>query len=149
VGGNFGLFVLQLTDWLVLALKRLLPSFKNFDTASWVGAYLCQFVYLCLKVVILGGNLHLAGISVAAFFELLFACISALTGLIFISVLLSWVTVNDQLKYLMEILVSPLLRPFRSVIPLVAGIDLSPLAVLLVLQIANIVLRSVYLQSMI
>ena len=40
-------------------------------------------------------------------------------------------------------LCAPLLRPFRRMIPLVGGIDLSPLALLVVLQIGAIVLASV------
>ena len=148
VGGNLGLFIFQLTDWLVLPLKRLFPVIKNFDSASMLSAYLAQFVYTGLKFFILSGSFHLAGVSVMAVFELLSACISSLTGLIFISVLLSWVSVNDQLRYLMDMLVTPLLRPFRAIIPLVAGIDLSPLAALLSLQIANIVLQGIQRQSL-
>ncbi len=39
-------------------------------------------------------------------------------------------------------LTNPLLRPFRSIIPPVGGVDLSPLALLLVLQVALFVLAS-------
>ena len=146
IGGNLGLFVFQLTDWLVLPLKRIFPVFKNIDASSLVGAYLSQFAYTGMKLFILSGSFHLAGVSILTFFELLSACISSLTGLIFISVLLSWVNVNDQLRGLMEILISPLLRPFRAVIPLVAGIDMSPLLALLFLQVMNIVLQGVQRQ---
>jgi YggT family protein len=146
VGGNLGLFVFQLTDWLVLPLKRIFPVFKNIDASSMLGAYLSQFAYTSLKFFILSGSFHLAGVSVLAFFDLLSACISSLTGLIFISVLLSWVAVNDQLRSLMDLLVSPLLRPFRAIIPLIAGIDISPLVALLFLQIMNIVLQGIQRQ---
>jgi YggT family protein len=37
-------------------------------------------------------------------------------------------------------LVEPVLRPFRRVVPLVGGIDLSPLVLLLALQMVGIVL---------
>jgi YggT family protein len=40
----------------------------------------------------------------------------------------------------LERLVAPLLMPIRRVLPLVGGIDLSPLALLVILQIAAIVL---------
>ena len=38
---------------------------------------------------------------------------------------------------------SPLLRPLRRIIPLVGGIDLSPLAFLVLVQVATIVLAGV------
>jgi YggT family protein len=37
----------------------------------------------------------------------------------------------------------PVLRPIRRVVPLVGGVDLSPLVLLLILQVAAIVLGSV------
>jgi len=40
----------------------------------------------------------------------------------------------------MERLVAPLLQPIRRVLPLIGGVDLSPLALLVMLQIAAIVL---------
>jgi YggT family protein len=39
-------------------------------------------------------------------------------------------------------LVEPILRPIRRYLPLVGGIDLSPLVMLLILQVAVIVLGS-------
>ena len=41
---------------------------------------------------------------------------------------------------IVERLVSPALRPIRRLIPLVGGVDLSPLVLLVVLQIASIML---------
>jgi YggT family protein len=43
---------------------------------------------------------------------------------------------NDLVTQLVE----PVLRPFRRVVPLVGGIDLSPLVLLLALQMVGIVL---------
>ena len=43
----------------------------------------------------------------------------------------------------MALVAAPPLRPIRQVIPLVGGIDLSPLVLLVLLQIAAIVLGAV------
>jgi YggT family protein len=43
-------------------------------------------------------------------------------------------------------LVEPLLRPIRRVLPHMGGVDLSPIAVLLLIQIAEIVLHNVQMQ---
>jgi YggT family protein len=53
---------------------------------------------------------------------------------------LSWVQTQSQLSDLLERLVAPALMPIRKVVPLVGGVDLSPLALLVLLQIAAIVL---------
>jgi YggT family protein len=43
-------------------------------------------------------------------------------------------------------LVEPLLRPIRRVLPHMGGVDLSPIALMLLIQIAEIVLRHVQMQ---
>ena len=66
--------------------------------------------------------------------------ISSLTGLVIVYAVLSWVQTQSYLSDLMERLVAPALTPIRRVIPLVGDVDLSPLALLVLLQIAAIVL---------
>jgi len=56
---------------------------------------------------------------------------------------LSWVQSDSPLVDIIARLCAPLLRPFRRVIPLVGGIDLSPLALLVVLQVGAIVLGAI------
>jgi YggT family protein len=53
---------------------------------------------------------------------------------------LSWVPTRSVIADVMERLVSPLLSPIRRIVPLVGGVDLSPLVLLILLQIAAIVL---------
>ena len=51
--------------------------------------------------------------------------------------------INKPWGFVAERLVMPLLIPIRRVVPLVGGIDLSPLVLLILLQIAGIVLGNV------
>ena len=80
-----------------------------------------------------------------ALFGLLRLVISALTGLVIVYAILSWVRADSPIVDVIDRLCAPLLRPWRKLIPLVGGIDLSPLAFLVVLQVAAIVLA--YLQA--
>ena len=85
----------------------------------------------------------MAVLPLLAVFGLLRLVISGLTGLVIVYAVLSWVQSNSPLVDVIDRLCAPLLRPFRRMIPLVGGIDLSPLALLVVLQIGAIVLASV------
>ena len=58
-GNQVGAFVVQLTNWLVLPLRRLLPGLFGLDLASLVPAYLLQVVLL-LAVFALRGGLDMA-----------------------------------------------------------------------------------------
>jgi len=149
VGGNIGLFVFKVTDWLVLPLKKIIPAIKNIDLSSLAGAYLVLCLYTFLKYLLITGNFSDAGVFVSTCFELISACISGVTGMIFISALLSWFSANEQIKNLFEVLVNPLLRPFRSFIPMIAGVDISPLAALLFLQVLNILIQGIRVQLMV
>jgi YggT family protein len=53
------------------------------------------------------------------------------------------VQTQSYMADLLERLVMPVLIPIRRVVPLVGGVDLSPLVLLVLLQIAAIVLGSV------
>jgi YggT family protein len=84
-------------------------------------------------------------LPVLAIFGVARLVISGLTGLVIVYAILSWVQADSPIVDVIDRLCAPLLRPWRRIIPLVGGIDLSPLAFLVVLQIAAIVLA--YLQA--
>jgi YggT family protein len=142
-GNPIGRFVFAVTDWLVLPLRKVLPSLGGWDTASLVGAYLVKLVQVFLLWLVLGapGGGHL--LPVAAAFDLLRLVITALTILVIVAAVLSWVRADSPMADIVERLAAPLLRPFRRLIPLVGGLDLSPLAFLVLLQIAGIVLGGI------
>ena len=55
---------------------------------------------------------------------------------------LSWVSAGSQIQYLVSLLVEPLLTPIRRVVPNLGALDLSPLVLLLGLQVLQIVLNN-------
>ena len=139
-GNPVGRFVFALTDWLVLPLRRVLPPIKRIDTASLAGAYLIQLTQYALLWLLLDRYVPAALLPVQAVFGLLRLVISSLTGLVIVYAVLSWVRAESAIVDVIDRLCAPLLRPFRKLIPLVGGIDLSPLALLVLLQVAAIVL---------
>ena len=68
--------------------------------------------------------------------------ISGLVALLLVYVILSWMQTESPIGPVVERLCTPLLAPLRRVVPLVGGIDLSPLVVLVLLQVASMVLAS-------
>jgi YggT family protein len=139
-GNPIGRFVFALTDWIVLPLRRVLPPVARWDTASLLAAYLIELVqYLILWAVI---GFALESVFLLALVGLVRLILSALTALVLVYAILSWVQSDSLMTDLIDRLVAPLLRPFRRVIPLVGGIDLSPLALLVLLQVLSMVLTA-------
>ena len=144
-GNPVGRFVFALTDWLVLPLRRLVPSRGRVDVASLIAAFLIELAQFVLLWLMVASATQVAVLPLLALFGLVRLVISGLTGLVIVYAILSWVQSDSPLVDLIGLLCTPLLRPFRRRIPLVGGIDLSPLALLVLLQVAAIVLG--YLQA--
>jgi YggT family protein len=144
-GNPVGRFIFALTDWLVLPLRKVLPAVGRIDTASLVAVFLVELAQFALLWLLAGRGSGLEMLPVLAIFGMARLVISGLTGLVIVYAILSWVQADSPIVDVIDRLCAPLLRPWRRIIPLVGGIDLAPLAFLVVLQIAAIVLA--YLQA--
>jgi YggT family protein len=142
-GNPLAKFIFALTDWLVLPLRRVIPAVGRWDLASLVGAFLIQLAQFLILWGLTGMGANLLSVVVMAAFGLVRMAISGMTGLVIIYAILSWVQTQSVAADFLERLVMPLLIPIRRVVPLVGGIDLSPLVLLILLQIAGIVLGNV------
>jgi len=136
-GNPVGRFIFALTDWIILPLRKVLPGYKRWDFSSILAAYL--FELMQFLVLALLGRLPVAWVPVLALFGLVRLLISGAVGLTIVYAILSWVNADSPMTDVIDRLAAPLLRPFRRVIPLVGGFDLSPLALLVVLQVLGMI----------
>src|SRR5215208_6594434 len=79
-GNPVGRFVFALTDWLVLPLRRVLPSRGRIDIASVVGAFLIELAQFFVLWLMLGRATMLAVLPLLALFGMVRLVISGLTG---------------------------------------------------------------------
>ena len=149
-----GSFVMAVTDWLVKPLRRVLPKAwaqSRIDWASVVAAALLALVYALLSALLFGvlaGTRDLAAFGPTALPSLLLFAVKMLVRvalqtamiLVFGFAILSWVQPGSPAYSLLGRLTEPLLAPLRRVIPTVGGLDLSALALILILQIGLMVL---------
>lgn len=139
-GNPVGRFIFALTDWIVLPLRKVLPGYKRWDFASLVAAYLFELAQFGILALMIGRGG--AMVPALALFGLVRLLISGAIGLTIVYAILSWVNADSPMTDVIDRLASPLLRPFRRMIPLVGGFDLSPLALLIVLQVLAIVVAN-------
>jgi YggT family protein len=142
-GNPLAKFIFALTDWLVLPLRRVIPAAGRWDMASLVGAFLVQLAQFVILWSLMGMTASLLSVVVLAAFGLVRMAISGMTGLVIVYAILSWVQTQSVSADFLERLALPLLIPIRRVMPLIGGIDLSPLVLLLILQVSGIVLGSI------
>lgn len=141
-GNPLGPFIFSLTDWLVLPLRKVIPSMGPVDTASLVAAFLLELAQFSVLWLLQGAVQNMAVVGVLAVFGVFRIGLSTLTGLVLVSALLSWVQTHSGMSQWLDRLVAPFLAPVRRVVPLFGGVDLSPLALLLALQIVALVLNA-------
>ena len=135
-----GQLVFALSDWLVLPLRRMLPAAGRWDWACLVAALLVQLVHYVLLWLLLGAGAGWTALPWLALFGTARVAISGTIGLLIVYAVMSWVQSRSPVADIIARLCEPLLRPVRRFVPLLGGIDLSPLVLLVLLQVATMLL---------
>jgi len=138
-----GQFVIALTDWAVLPLRRVIPSFRGHDLASLLLAWLLQLTMMVLLyAAAAGGKMDVPGLAVLllSLIELVRVSLQLLMFVVIVQVVMSWVSPGHPLGFVFESLTRPFYGFFRRFVPPIGSIDLSPLFVLVIAQVLLIVL---------
>jgi YggT family protein len=137
-------FVVALTNPPLKPLRRVIPGLFGLDLASLVLLVALKCAELWLILLIGGYSMQPAGIAFSAVVELVRLTLNIFLFAIIIRVLLSWVSPygisHNPAGGLLVSLTEPLMRPARRLIPPIGGLDLSPIVVLLALQLAQLAL---------
>lgn len=137
-------FVYNVTFPLVKPLQGVMPRWQHIDT----GIFLLIFFFIALKTILisllLASPISILGVLMASLAELISLFIYVFIFSLVIEMILSWIN-NDPYNSVFVFvnrLNSPLLKPMRRFIPPIGGLDLSPLAVIILLQLALILIVS-------
>ena len=137
-----GEFVLATTSWMVMPVRRVVPGLAGFDLPTlllaWVLQGLCVWAVLAMRnidptvvYIILRSALDLVRYSL---YILIFA--------ILMQVIFSWINPYAPLAPVFNAITAPFLRPLRRFIPPLGNVDLTPLVLLVIIQIFLIVLAN-------
>lgn len=141
-----GAFVVQLTNWLVIPLRRLLPGVFGLDLSCLLPAYLLQLGLLLAALWLRGGSATMIGGALVplllwqAALATLRISIHLLIGALILQAILSWVAAYSPIAQPLAQLTRPFLDPIRRVVPPIAAIDVSPLIAIVLAQLVLIFL---------
>jgi len=133
-------FVMALTDWIVLPLRRVLPSIGRLDLATLMVAWLASTL-LALAILALRDHANVAtplfwpALLFYGLVKIIKLSVYLFIGLMIIQAILSWVSPYHPLRPFFDSFTRFLLRPFQRFIPLIGGVDLSVLFVIILLQV--------------
>lgn len=136
-------FLVTVTNPALRPLRRIVPPVGKLDVASLVLLLVLQMLEVTLVVALAGYGVSLPGLLVASLAELLALLLNVYLFAILALAVMSWVAPQGgyhPVGALLRSLTRPLLAPAQRLVPPVAGLDLSPLVVLILLQLTSMVL---------
>ena len=137
-----GEFIMTLTNFLVLRVRRFVPPLHGFDSASLLLAFLAECIYLVASLWAQGvefAGFPVIGLLAWTLVKLLKISIYLLIGALFIQAILSWVNPHTPVAGLLNVITHPFLAPLRRRIPPIGVVDLTVLILFIVLQLILIV----------
>lgn len=135
-------FLVNITHPPLKLLRRFIPSVGKIDTSSIVLALALQMLVDFSVLLLKGKMISIPALIILSFAQLLTLFINVFVFAVFARAILSWFDPGNRnpATSILYSLTEPLLNLCRKLIPDLGGIDLSPLAALMVLQLAKMMI---------
>lgn len=135
--------IAKITNPPLKLLRRIIPSIHGIDIAAIVLLLALEMIKISLLVALSKGTIvGFSGLLILSFAELLNQLINIFFYAIIALAVISWLnpmTMSPIVDILFR-LTEPIMRPVRRVIPLIGGLDISPIPVLIVLKLLAILI---------
>ncbi len=134
-------FLVKITHSPLRFLRRFVPPVGKIDSSSVLLILVLQMLTNFFILRLQGVAVGVGTLVVVSFADLVSLFINVFVFAVFARALLSWVNPGafDAATAILVSLTEPLLSVARKMIPALGGLDLSPLVVLLFLQLAKMV----------
>jgi len=135
-------FLVKVTNPLLVPLRRIVPGVGGIDMASVVLLVFLKSIEVLILGLIVGAAVNPVSLFILVFAELLDLLLKVYLYGLLIQVIASWIApgnYNPALAMIQQIN-EPIMAPARRVIPPISGMDLSPILVMVALQLASMLL---------
>lgn len=134
-------FLVRVTHPPLRILRRFVPSIGKIDTSALILILTLQMLADFSILLLKGVTINIGALTILAITQLISLLINVFVFAVFARAILSWMNPGafNAAASILTTLTEPLLDICRKVIPELGGIDLSPLAALLLLQLAKMV----------
>lgn len=131
--------ILQLTSGLVVPARKILPPIGKIDTATLAVALVLEVLFIAFLSWFIPLDLSIPEFFAYGLLRTLLLLLRTLTFVVIIYVVLSWISnTHNPATTLISAIAEPVLRPIRRYMPLIGGLDLSPMVAILLLMAVNI-----------
>lgn len=135
-------FLVKATHPPLKLLRRFVPSIGRIDTSSLVLVLSLQMLADFSILLLKGVAISIGALTILSLTQLVSLLINIFIYAIFARAILSWINPGsfNAASSILYSLTEPVLNLCRKFIPDLGGIDLSPLAALMLLQLAKMVI---------
>jgi len=135
-------FLVKATHPPLKLLRRFVPSIGKIDTSSLVLVLSLQMLADFSILLLKGVALNVGALTILSLTQLISLLINIFIYAVFARAILSWMNPGtfNSASSILHSLTEPVLGLCRKLIPDLGGIDLSPLAALMLLQLAKMVI---------
>ncbi|MCK5360393.1 MAG: YggT family protein [Gammaproteobacteria bacterium] len=128
-------FIVTLTNPVLRHLRRFIPGYAGVDIASIVLMLGLQMLELLLVALLYGQTPAIAGLVVLSIGQLLEMTVYVFMFAVFARIIIAWVNpqLYNPITSLLASLTDFMMQPARRYIPPIGMLDLSPMAVFLLL----------------
>ena len=135
-------FLVKATHPPLKILRRFVPSIGKIDTSSLVLVFSLQMLADFSILLLKGVAISIGALTILSLTQLISLLINIFVYAVFARAILSWINPGsfNAASSILYSLTEPLLYTCRKFIPNLGGMDLSPLAVLMLLQLAKMIL---------
>jgi YggT family protein len=135
-----GQAVVALTDWAVKPVRRVVPGYNGLDGSTLLLAWVAELAWLLALELLAGPGAFDAGVAIMlallACVLLVKAALWLLIIVVFAQAILSWTAPDGPFAGVLNALTFRFLAPIRRRIPPLGGtLDLSPLILIVVVQL--------------
>lgn len=139
----FSQFIVKITDPIVNPTQRFIPGFRGFDLSIIVISLILEIISLLLLFKLKTGIMPgLGGTMLMALGQLGSKFVNIYFYALIIGAIISWAPnlQHSPLAEIVNIITYPVLYLMRRIIPPIAGLDLSPIFLMVILLLINILI---------
>lgn len=149
---NIAQFLIAVTDFIVRPARRIIPGWKGLDMSTLILAWMMECIIVTTFYLYQGydfgtnmstavGVMGLLGIV-----EIIKTTLYIVLVMIIAQAIISWINPYSPIAPLLNTFTQPFLSIFRRRIPPIANVDLSPLFVLIVIQLLLMIVAGVNME---
>lgn len=141
-------FVYRATNPVLIPIQKALPVIRGWNLAALLVTFLLMLLQTWLLYWLAGLNLSAIALLVISFALLIEFAAMALFWIIVIRAILSFVSPDpsNPMVQILYRLTDPIMKPLQRLIPPIGGFDISPIFVLLALQLVRVLIANPLLE---